>query len=277
MREEQVMGADYSMVEQGMGVVSLSELTTRLASIRVVLIETTHPGNIGSVARAMKTMGLSQLVLVNPKIFPDGLATALASGAADVLVNARVVDTLADALQGCAFVIGTSARQRASRWPQVDARAAAGLMLDQVDAQVQVALVFGRESSGLTNLELDACHVLGHVPTNPEYGSLNLAMGVQIFTYELWMQAQQRQGAPSNQPSEKTLATSEAFAQFYDHLQQTLVDIEFLDDRQHDRLMRRFKRLLVRSDVESEELMMLRGVLRSMQRVARLAFGNKEK
>ncbi len=271
------MGADYSMVEQGMGVVSLSELTTRLASIRVVLIETTHPGNIGSVARAMKTMGLSQLVLVNPKIFPDGLATALASGAADVLVNARVVDTLADALKGCAFVIGTSARQRASRWPQIDARAAASLVLDQVDAQAQVALVFGRESSGLTNLELDACHVLGHVPTNPEYGSLNLAMGVQIFTYELWMQAQQRQGAPSNQPSEKTLATSEAFAQFYDHLQQTLVDIEFLDDRQHDRLMRRFKRLLIRSDVESEELMMLRGVLRSMQRVARLAFGNKEK
>jgi TrmH family RNA methyltransferase len=225
----------------------------------------------------MKTMGLSQLVLVNPKIFPDGLATALASGAADVLVNARVVDTLADALQGCAFVIGTSARQRASRWPQVDARAAATLLLEQVDAQAQVALVFGRESSGLTNLELDACHVLGHVPTNPEYGSLNLAMGVQIFTYELWMQAQQRQGAPSNQPSEKALATSEAFAQFYDHLQQTLVDIEFLDDRQHDRLMRRFKRLLVRSDVESEELMMLRGVLRSMQRVARLAFGNKEK
>jgi tRNA/rRNA methyltransferase/tRNA (cytidine32/uridine32-2'-O)-methyltransferase len=253
---------------------SLQQLTAALASIRIVLVETTHPGNIGSVARAMKTMGLSQLVLVNPKIFPDGLATAMASGAADVLTNACVVDTLADALHGCSFVIGTSARERASSWPQVDARGAATLLLEHVDAQAQVALVFGRESSGLTNLELDACHVLGHVPTNPEYGSLNLAMGVQIFAYELWMQAQQRQGWDRSYKQGKTLATSEELAQFYEHLQQTLVDIAFLDARQHDRLMRRFKRLLVRTDVESKELVMLRGILRSMQRVAKLAFGS---
>jgi len=257
--------------------VSLAELTTRLASIRVVLVETTHPGNIGSVARAMKTMGLTQLVLVNPKAFPDGLATAMASGAADVLVNAKVVATIGDALAGCSFVIGTSARERASAWPQVDARGAATLLLDRCEAKEQVALVFGRESSGLTNTELDVCHVLGHVSTNPAYGSLNLAMGVQIFTYELWMQAQQREGWGINRKQTNALATTEDLARFYDHLQQTLVDIEFLDDRQHDRLMRRLKRLLVRAAVEATELVMLRGILRSMQRVAKLAFGNKEK
>lgn len=256
---------------------SLSELVARLQSIRIVLVETTHPGNIGSVARAMKTMGLTQLVLVNPKSYPDALATAMASGAADVLANARVVETLADALVGCFFVIGTSARERASAWPQVDARGAAMLLLDSSDEQAQVALVFGRESSGLTNLELDCCHCLGHVPTNPDYGSLNIAMGVQIFTYELWMQAQQRQGLDRNNKQTKALATSDELEQFYAHLQQTLLDIEFLDDRQHDRLMRRLKRLLVRTALEAKELVMLRGVLRSMQRVARIAFGNQEK
>ena len=255
---------------------SLAELTTRLASIRVVLVETTHPGNIGSVARAMKTMGLMQLVLVNPKTFPDGLATAMASGAADVLVNAQVVDTLSAALVGCSFVIGTSARERASAWPQVDARGAASLLLDKSQADAQVALVFGRESSGLTNAELDACHALGHVPTNPDYGSLNLAMGVQIFTYELWMQAQQRQGWEPGDKQSKAPATAEELAQFYAHLQQTLVDIEFLDDRQHDRLMRRLKRLFARTGLEAKEVVMLRGVLRSMQRVARIAFDDQE-
>ena len=225
----------------------------------------------------MKTMGLMQLVLVNPKTFPDGLATAMASGAADVLVNAQVVDTLSAALVGCSFVIGTSARERASAWPQVDARGAASLLLDKSQADAQVALVFGRESSGLTNAELDACHALGHVPTNPDYGSLNLAMGVQIFTYELWMQAQQRQGwEPGDKQSKAPAATAEELAQFYAHLQQTLVDIEFLDDRQHDRLMRRLKRLFARTGLEAKEVVMLRGVLRSMQRVARIAFDDQE-
>jgi tRNA/rRNA methyltransferase/tRNA (cytidine32/uridine32-2'-O)-methyltransferase len=256
--------------------VSLSELTSRLTSIRIVLVETTHPGNIGSVARAMKTMGLTQLVLVNPKVFPDGLATAMASGAADVLANARVVDTLGDALVGCSFVVGTSARERASSWPQVDARGAASLLLEQSEDQAHVALVFGRESSGLTNLELDACHLLGHVPTNPDYGSLNLAMGVQIFSYEIWMQAQQRQGWNRHEKQAKTLATAEALAQFYEHLQQTLLDIEFLDARQHDRFMRRLKRLFARTGLEAKEVVMLRGVLRSMQRVARIAFDDQE-
>ncbi len=255
----------------------MDELASRMKLIRIILVETTHPGNIGSVARAMKTMGLTQLVLVKPKFFPDDHATAMASGAADVLINAVIVDTLADALVGCSFVVGTSARVRTSNWPQVDAKQAANLLLTRCELGGQVALVFGRESSGLTNLELDFCHVLGHVATNSDYGSLNLAMGVQIFTYELWTQAQARTLNKYDNKQAKALASAEELTQFYAHLQQTLIDIEFLDNRQHERLMRRLKRLFLRATLESLELVMLRGVLRSMQRVAKIAFDSKEK
>ncbi len=187
---------------------SLSSLPQSLANIRIVLVETSHPGNIGSVARAMKTMGLSQLVLVKPKSFPDGLATAMASGAADVLAAAGVVETLSEAVEDCTLVIGTSARLRVSAWPQVDAKGAAEVLLSHQQQAGQTALVFGRESSGLTNSELDLCHYLGHVSTNPDYGSLNLAMGVQIFAYELWMLAQQQAGWAETEQHPKELATS---------------------------------------------------------------------
>lgn len=238
--------------------------------IRVVLVETTHPGNIGSAARAMKTMGLSNLVLVSPKQFPDAQATALASGAADVLARARVVSSVQEAVSGCVLVIGTSARQRSSDWPQVDARGAAELLLDASAPGDEVALVFGRESSGLSNVELDLCHYLGHVPTNPEYGSLNLAMGVQVFAYELWMQAQTRDGL---QPVDwrRDLASADQLESFYEHLRQTLLAVDYLDPAKHDRFMRRLRRLFTRASLESKEVIILRGMLRSMQRMARLA------
>jgi tRNA/rRNA methyltransferase/tRNA (cytidine32/uridine32-2'-O)-methyltransferase len=251
--------------------VSLADLTQQLNAIRIVLVETSHPGNIGSVARAMKTMGLSQLVLVKPKIFPDGLATAMASGAADILANAIVVDTLGKAIESCTLVIGTSARLRVSAWPQLDAKGAAQVLLSHQQKGGQVAMVFGRESSGLTNGELDLCHYLGHVPTNPDYGSLNLAMGVQIFTYELWMQAQQQAGWMDRVQQPKALATSAAMNGFYQHLESTLEAIEFLDDRNHEPFMRRMKRLFGRVKLEANEVTMLRGTLRRMQRIAGLA------
>lgn len=250
---------------------SLADLTQPLQSIRIVLVETSHPGNIGSVARAMKTMGLSQLVLVNPKTFPDGLATAMASGAADLLASARVVETLSKAIEDCTLVIGTSARLRVSAWPQVDAKGAAELLLSHQQHAGQVALVFGRESSGLTNSELDLCHYLGHVPTNPDYGSLNLAMGVQIFAYELWMQAQQQAGWSGRAQQPKELANSSSLQGFYQHLESTLQAIEFLDDRNHEPFMRRMKRLFARIQLEANEVTMLRGTLRRMQRIAGLA------
>lgn len=254
---------------------TLQRLTQALSNIRVVLVETSHPGNIGSVARAMKTMGLSRLVLVNPKTFPDGLATAMASGAADVLSSARIVDSLAEAIEDCTLVIGTSARLRVSAWPQVDAQGAAKVLLSHQRDAGQVALVFGRESSGLTNSELDLCHYLGHVPTNPDYGSLNLAMGVQIFAYELWMQAQQQAGWSEQSQQPKELATSAALQGFYQHLESTLQTIEFLDDRNHEPFMRRMKRLFGRIQLEANEVTMLRGTLRRMQRIAGLAKADK--
>lgn len=246
-----------------------------LTPIRVVMVETSHPGNIGAAARAMKTMGLSQLVLVRPKVFPDDLATAMASGAADVLSQARVVDSLTEALAGCTVVIGTSARERSSAWPQVDARDAASLLLNATQSGDAVALVFGRENSGLTNVELDLCHYLGHVPTNPEYGVLNIAMGIQIFSYECWVQAQSRLGKESKIWRRKT-ATADELVMFYDHLQQTLLDIGYLDPEKNDHFMRRLKRLFHRATLEAKELTILRGVLRSMQRVGRLALQKKE-
>lgn len=250
---------------------SLSVLSHALPSIRIVLVETSHPGNIGSVARAMKTMGIYELVLVSPKCFPDGLATAMASGAADVLAAARVVDELGEAIQDCTLVIGTSARLRVSAWPQVDAKDAAQLLLSHQQQGGQVALVFGRESSGLTNSELDLCHYLGHVSTNPDYGSLNLAMCVQIFAYELRVLAQQQAGWDTRSQTSKELATSSALQGFYQHIELTLQSIEFLDDRNHEPFMRRMKRLFGRVKLEAKEVTMLRGVLRRMQRIARIA------
>lgn len=254
---------------------SLADLTQQLSAIRIVLVETSHPGNIGSVARAMKTMGLSQLVLVNPKTFPDGLATAMASGAADVLASARIVETLSEAIEDCTLVIGTSARLRVSAWPQVDAKGAAEVLLSHQQQAGQTALVFGRESSGLSNSELDLCHYLGHVSTNPDYGSLNLAMGVQIFAYELWMQAQRQAGWAETEQQPKELATSAALQGFYQHLESTLQAIEFLDDRNHEPFMRRMKRLFSRVELEANEVTMLRGTLRRMQRIAGLAHSNQ--
>ena len=153
-------------------------------STRIVLVGTTHPGNIGAVARAMKNMGLADLALVNPRYFPDKEATARASGAEDLLENATVVDTLAEAIADCVYVAGASARSRAINWPSLDARDCAARLLDQ-GRKGPVAAVFGPEKSGLSNSDLDHCDTLLTIPTNPEFSSLNLAMAVQVVTYEL--------------------------------------------------------------------------------------------
>ncbi len=155
-------------------------------SIRIVLVGTTHPGNIGAVARAMKNMGCDDLVLVNPRYFPHEDATARASGASDILEAARVVTKLADALTDCTYVAGASARSRTINWPSMDARDSAERLLLE-SRQGKVAAVFGPEKSGLHNDDLDLCHTLLQIPTNPEFSSLNLAMAVQILTYELRM------------------------------------------------------------------------------------------
>lgn len=244
-----------------------------LQNIRVVLVGTTHPGNIGGAARAMKNMGLSRLVLVDPRIFPSPDADARASGATDILEGAQVVATLEEALVGCRLVLGTSARDRSLPWPMLDPRASGEKVIEQAGEGAEVALVFGREHAGLTNEELQRCHFHVHIPSDPTFSSLNLAAAVQVLSYEVrvaWLAAAE-QGEASGPASAHNaeLATMDEMEGFYTHLEATLVAIGFLDPEKPRHLMARLRRLYGRSEVERSELSILRGVLTETQKAAR--------
>jgi TrmH family RNA methyltransferase len=231
-------------------------------SIRIVLVGTTHPGNIGAVARAMKNMGVTDLALVNPLYFPDKEATARASGAEDLLEEATVVDTLAEAIADCVYVAGASARSRAINWPCLDARDCAARLLEE-SAKGPVAAVFGPEKSGLSNSDLDHCDTLLTIPTNPDFSSLNLAMAVQVVTYEL--RAARAEKAPEYE-ADAPLATSREMENFYEHLEQVLTDVQFLDPDNPRHLMRRLRRLFIRARPDQNEVNILRGMLAAVQR-----------
>jgi TrmH family RNA methyltransferase len=232
-------------------------------SIRIVLIGTTHPGNIGACARAMKNMGVSDLALVSPRHFPHEDATARASGAVDILRNAIVVGSLEEAIEDCVYVAGASARSRSINWPSMDARdCAARLMLES--HQGTVAAVFGPEQSGLSNAHLDHCHTLLTIPTDPGFSSLNLAMAVQVLTYEL-RAARIADKPPEYQP-DAPLATSEELERFYGHLEQVLTDVQFLDPDNPRHLMRRLRRLFIRAKPDQNEVNILRGILSAVQK-----------
>jgi len=233
-----------------------------LDNIRIVLIGTTHPGNIGAVARAMKNMCLSQLYLVQPKEFPCAEATARASGADDLLCNARVCNSLDEALDGCHLVVGASARLRRVEWPQFAPRECASQLLSEA-REGAVALVFGRENSGLSNAEMDRCQYLVHIPANEEYSSLNLSMAVQVLAYELRMTSLER-CSPELKP-ERQVATADEMEGFIQHLKQTMQDIHFSDPRQSTRLLRRLRRLFNRAQPDNDELNILRGILSAAQ------------
>lgn len=242
-----------------------------LQNIRVVLVNTSHPGNIGGAARAMKNMGLSRLVLVQPKEFPAADASARASGADDVLDNAQVVDSLEQALVGCSLVMGTSARERSIPWPLIDPRECGAKAVAQSMGGEEIALVFGREHAGLTNEELQRCHFHVHIPSNPDFSSLNLAAAVQVLSYEVrmaWLAGQGR-AAKVEKVDASELATMDEMELFYDHLEKTLVDIGFLDPEKPKHLMARLRRLYGRSSVERPEMSILRGILTETQKVAR--------
>lgn len=234
-----------------------------LSNIRFVLVETSHPGNIGAAARAMKTMGLSRLDLVRPKRFPAADATARASGAEDVLEGARVHADLLDALDGCRLVVGSSARLRTVQWPQLDPRTCAKRLVEEAMASA-VALVFGRERTGLSNTELERCHFLAHIPTDPEYGSLNLAAAVQVFAYEIY-QAHSTGHQVRAVEEDRELATAEAMEGFFGHLTETLVELGFADPEQSRTLLRRLRRLFHRARPDWTELNILRGILSAAQ------------
>jgi TrmH family RNA methyltransferase len=228
-------------------------------NIRIVLVGTSHPGNIGAAARAMKTMRLARLYLVQPQRFPHADATARASGADDVLTSAVVCASLEEALNGTLLVVGTSARRRSLEWPQLDARACGRLMIAEASAG-EVALVFGRERTGLTNAELDRCQYVAAIPCNPAYGSLNLAAAVQVMCYELLMSALDANRADHTQIVEP-LASADEVERFFEHLETTLLELQFLDANNPKHLMRRLRRLFNRVRLSRNEVNILRGIL----------------
>ena len=231
-----------------------------LDQIAVVLSHTSHPGNIGAAVRAMKTMGLTDLRLVNPREFPSEVATARAAGASDVLNAARVFSTLKDAITDCVYVAGCSARGRDFVGEVTDARAASQQLVNN-SVQGKVALVFGGETSGLTNAEVALCQTLAFVPTNPDYSSLNLGSAVQVFSYELRIAAGRVSGyrAPEFQ-----LATQAEIDAMFTHMRETLTAIGFLNPEHPKRLFPRLQRLFNRTRLEREEVDIFRGVLKSM-------------
>lgn len=234
------------------------------SNIRIVLVGTTHPGNIGAAARAMKTMGLSRLYLVTPRQFPCAEATSRASGADDVLQKAQVCETLPEALQGCAFAIATTARLRAIPWPVMLPREMAVNVYEQA-ATNEVAIVFGREHAGLTNEELAFCQAAVKVPTVDDYSSLNLAAAVQLIAYELRLA---ELGQVSSESVEKNayLATADQVERFYAHLEQTMIDLDFYDPDNPRLLMLRVRRLFNRAHLEESEVQILRGLLTAAQK-----------
>lgn len=235
-----------------------------LDQIRIVLVNTSHTGNMGSAARAMKTMGLTQLVLVDPQALPDDNAIALAAGASDVLVNARIVPTLDDAIADCGLVIGTSARSRTLSWPMLDPREA-GEKLVTERVKHPVALVFGRERTGLTNDELQKCHYHVAIPANPEYSSLNLAMAVQTLCYEVRMRWLQDQ-LPESDEERVDYPSAQQLEGFYQHLEQTLFKTGFITEEHPGHVMSKLRRLFNRARPEVVELNILRGILTSVQK-----------
>lgn len=247
---------------------ALIQLNARLSNVRIVLVETTHPGNMGAAARAMKNMGVSELFLVKPRLFPNELAQSRAASAIDVLEAARVVGSLEEAIADCAWVVGTSARERTIPWPLMEPVEFAEQGVKEAKHH-KIAVVFGREDRGLTNEELKLCHAHLHIPTNPVYSSLNLAQAVQIVCYELRMKALSQQGSTEIDGSSKwdvPAASAQEMQLFYEHLEQTLSEIDFIKSNNPRQTMTRLQRLFNRSRLDQMEVSILRGILKSIQK-----------
>lgn len=267
---------------------SPTEHSAGMPNIRIVMVNTTLPANIGAAARALKTMGLSRLVLVAPKTFPSPDATALAAGAADLLDTVQVVESLEAAIADCHLVFGTSARSRTMPWPLLDVRAATGLAQQNSLKNQQIAIVFGREDRGLTNEELALCHYHLSIPTNSGYGVLNVSAAIQIVCYELRMHLLQpaSPGKPqqyhhdplvtqhdmpivTHMSWDEPLVDQTAMQQFYQHLEQMLSEIDFLDPNNPRLLPLRLKRLFGRIRLDQTEYNLLRGVFGRVQALKR--------
>jgi len=231
-------------------------------SVRIVLVGISHPGNIGSAARAMKNMGLEQLCLVAPERFPATEATVMAAGAGDVLTNARVFPDVSSAVADCGLVVGTTSRGRHLPWRVVEPREAAR-EIAAASASSEVAILFGAERTGLSNDDIEHCQVLLSIPTGSAYASLNVAMAVQVITYEVLLAL--REGATAGAEPGIPLATAVDMEHFYGHLEQVLDEIGFRDRTGEGHLMARLRRLFNRTVLDHNEVNILRGILTSVQ------------
>lgn len=253
-------------------------VAAHLSHVRIVMVNTTLPANIGSALRAMKTMGLSQLVLVAPKTYPHPDIEALAAGAVELIPHIKIVETLEQAIQDCHIVFGTSARSRTIPWPLLDARPAAEMSLKAVVTQQQnIAVVFGREDRGLTNEELALANYHVTIPVNPDYGVLNVAQAIQVICYEMRIAAlahvEKTEDPEATMPVTDTaqmhwdepLVTHDQMQQFYPHLEKMLEDIEFLDPNNPRLLPLRLRRLFGRIQLDKMEYHLLRGIFSRVQ------------
>ena len=238
--------------------------------LRFVLVRTSHPGNIGAAARAIKTMGFSRLVLVQPAHFPHDEATALSAGASDVLEHAVVVPDLVTAIADCELVLGCTARRRSVQLPELMPREAA-VRAAVALAEKEVAIVFGNERTGLENDELMRCHAAVHIPADPAFSSLNLAQAVQVLAYELRLATIAEPGAVPAGDEREPAATVDQLEHFFTHLEQTLDDIDFHKGRSPRTINKRLRRLFLRAQLEQREVRILRGIFDDAQRMARLA------
>lgn len=237
-----------------------------LEKIKIVLCQTSHPGNIGASARAMKNMGLYNLVLVSPENYPNAQATERASGADDILAKARVAPSLEEAVADCQWVYGTSARSRSFPWPQLTPVEGATQLLRQAAASESVAIVFGTERSGLSNEELQQCDYHLTIPTNPEYSSLNLSQAVQVIAYEIYKQATGKVETHIKEaPSFTDKASHGEIMDLIAHFEETAVLLGFMDPKHPKKLMPRLKRLFAKAQLEKDEINILRGFLKAAQ------------
>ncbi len=233
-----------------------------LDNIRIILSNTSHPGNIGAAVRAMKTMGLTSLCLVNPKSFPDKTADIRAVGARDILNKVKVFTDIDEALDGTMMAAAVTARARGLPHETYNSRQGAEALLDYA-REHPVALLFGAETAGLTTAEVSKCQMTIHIPTNPDYSSLNLASAVQVMVYELRMALPEIDEEPA---LTRTPAAFNEMEFFYEHLEQVMVRSEFLNPNEPKRLMQRMRRLFSRARVEREEVNILRGILTAVEK-----------
>ena len=231
--------------------------------INIVLVDTIHPGNIGSVARAMKTMGLKRLSLVNPRVFPSGESNALAGNATDVLENAKIFTSIKDAIMDSTFVYATSSRDRSIQWPLMDAETAAKDICEEVGSKKEVSIIFGKEDRGLTNDELELANKLIEIPANPEYPVLNIAMSAQIISYEILKASSINQNKEWRDYPE---VNSKQLQMLIDHFIETAIDIDVIDPDNPKKIISRIKRMFTRLQPDEMEASFMRGFLSGIKK-----------